>query len=146
MHPTVFAVKHPSNNITFVVVSAFVATSMDYCNSILAELPQSSIDPLQRVQILECGRQTHHRHRNTRTHHSRTTESALASSWVSHNFQTVSTHASGAHRPCSCLPVRHACMVTATADLSTQICEHSSIQTSVIETKFRWKKLLLRRT
>ena len=31
-------------------VSAFVTTRMDYCNSILAALPQSSIDPLQRVQ------------------------------------------------------------------------------------------------
>ena len=31
-------------------MSAFVTTRMDYCNSILAALPQSSIDPLQRVQ------------------------------------------------------------------------------------------------
>ena len=32
------------------LVSAFVTTRLDYCNSILAGLPQSTIDPLQRVQ------------------------------------------------------------------------------------------------
>ena len=31
-------------------MSAFVTTRLDYCNSILAGLPQSTIDPLQRVQ------------------------------------------------------------------------------------------------
>ena len=40
----------------------------------------------------------------------------LAYSWVLHNLQTVHTHASGAHRPCSWLLVRHG--YTATADLS----------------------------
>ena len=37
-------------DVTSGLVSAFVTTKMDYCNSILAALPQSSIDPLQRVQ------------------------------------------------------------------------------------------------
>ena len=37
-------------DVTSGLVSAFVTTRMDYCNSILAALPQSSIDPLQRVQ------------------------------------------------------------------------------------------------
>ena len=32
------------------LVSAFVTTRLDYCNSVLAGLPQSTIDPLQRVQ------------------------------------------------------------------------------------------------
>ena len=31
-------------------VSAFVTTRLDYCNSVFAGLPQSTIDPLQRVQ------------------------------------------------------------------------------------------------
>ena len=53
----------------------------------------------------ECSRQTHHWHRNTRAHHSSASESALAPSKVSHNVQTGRTHASGAYRPCSCLPV-----------------------------------------
>ena len=37
-------------DVTSGLVSAFVTTRMDYCNSILAALPQSSIVPLQRVQ------------------------------------------------------------------------------------------------
>ena len=31
-------------------MSAFVTTRLDYCNSVLAGLPQATIDPLQRVQ------------------------------------------------------------------------------------------------
>ena len=64
-------------DVTSGLVSAFVTTRMDYCNSILAALPQSSIDPLQRP---ECSRQTHHWHWNTRAHHSSASESALATS------------------------------------------------------------------
>ena len=37
-------------DVTSGLVSTFVTTRIDYCNSILAALPQSSIDPLQRVQ------------------------------------------------------------------------------------------------
>ena len=36
--------------VTSGLVSAFVTTRLDYCNSVLAGLPQSTIDPLQRVQ------------------------------------------------------------------------------------------------
>ena len=36
--------------VTLSLVSAFVTTRLDYCNSVLAGLPQASIDPLQRVQ------------------------------------------------------------------------------------------------
>ena len=36
--------------VTLGLVSAFVTTRLDYCNSVLAGLPQASIDPLQRVQ------------------------------------------------------------------------------------------------
>ena len=36
--------------VTSGVVSAFVTTRLDYCNSVLAGLPQSTIDPLQRVE------------------------------------------------------------------------------------------------
>ena len=32
------------------LVSAFVTTRLDYCNSVLAGLPHASIDPLQQVQ------------------------------------------------------------------------------------------------
>ena len=39
-----------SADVTSGLVSAFVTTRMDYCNSILAALPQSSIDPLHGVQ------------------------------------------------------------------------------------------------
>ena len=50
MNPTL---PHYTTDVTSGLVSAFVTTRMDYCNSILAALaalPQSSIDPLQRVQ------------------------------------------------------------------------------------------------
>ena len=56
-------------DVTSSLVSAFVTTRMDYCDSILAALPQSSIDPLQRVQNA-AAMQTHLWHRNTRAHHS----------------------------------------------------------------------------
>ena len=36
--------------VTSGLVLAFVTTRLDYCNSVLAGLPQSTIDPLQRVQ------------------------------------------------------------------------------------------------
>ena len=36
--------------VTSGLVSAFVTTRLDYCNTVLAGLPQSTIDPLQRVQ------------------------------------------------------------------------------------------------
>ena len=36
--------------VTSGLVSAFVTTRLDYCNSVLAGLPQATIDPLQRVQ------------------------------------------------------------------------------------------------
>ena len=36
--------------VTLGLVSAFVTTRLDYCNSVLAGLPQVTIDPLQRVQ------------------------------------------------------------------------------------------------
>ena len=65
-------------DVTSGLVSAFVTTRMDYCNSILAALPQSSIDPLQRVQNaaarLITGTGTREQH------HSCATESALAPS------------------------------------------------------------------
>ena len=36
--------------VTLGLVSAFVTTTLDYCNSVLAGLPHVTIDPLQRVQ------------------------------------------------------------------------------------------------
>ena len=36
--------------VTSGLVSTFVTTRLDYCNSVLAGLPQSTIDPLQRIQ------------------------------------------------------------------------------------------------
>ena len=36
--------------VTLGLVSAFVTTRLDYCNSVLTGLPQVTIDPLQRVQ------------------------------------------------------------------------------------------------
>ena len=36
--------------VTLGLVSTFVKTRLDYCNSVLAGLPQATIDPLQRVQ------------------------------------------------------------------------------------------------
>ena len=42
-------------DITAVMVSAFVLRRLDYCNSFLAGLPQSTIIPLQRVQMQQQG-------------------------------------------------------------------------------------------
>ena len=44
-----FHLRHFKSN-TLGLVSAFVTTRLDYCNSVLAGLPQASIDLLQRVQ------------------------------------------------------------------------------------------------
>ena len=71
----------------------------------------------------------------------------LASSRVSHNFQTVHTYASGAYRPCSCLPVWHGngnCW--SVRSRKAQIFEHFPIWTSIVEAQVQREKLLLRRT
>ena len=95
----------------------------------------------------ECGCQTHYWHQNMRTHHSCASESALASSQVPHNIKTVCTYASGAHRPCSCLPVWHGNgNRRSVRPRKAQIFKHFSIWTSVIEAQVRQEKLLICRT
>ena len=103
-------------DVTSGLVSAFVTTRMDYCNSILAALPQSSIDPLQRVQNVTARLITG---TGTREH---ITPALRSLHWLPVKFRItfklcVLSYASGAYRPCSFLPV---CMVTATADLSSR--------------------------
>jgi len=36
--------------VTAQLVSAFILSRLDYCNAVLAGLPRSTLDPLQRVQ------------------------------------------------------------------------------------------------
>ena len=91
--------------VTLGQVSAFVVTRLDYCNSVLAGLPQATIDPLQRVQNASC--QTCRWNRDTGSHHSCTQKPALASDQVTHTVQTVCAYAPSAHRSQSCLPGRH---------------------------------------
>ena len=112
-------------DVTSGLVSAFVTTIIDYCNSILTALPQSSIDPLQRVQNAAARLTTG---TETRKHITPALWSMhqLASRWVLHNIQAVRTHASDAHQPCFWLPVRHGNGNHRSVwSRKTQICEHS---------------------
>ena len=93
-------------DVTSGLVSAFVTTRMDYCNSILAALPQSSIDPQQRVQNAAARLITGI---GTREH---ITPALRSLYWLLVKYRItfklcILMHASGAHRPCSCLPLRH---------------------------------------
>ena len=91
--------------VTSGLVSAFVTTRLDYCNSVLAGLPQSTIDPLQRVQNaaarLVC------RNRNAGPHHSSPPEPTLASDQVPHYLQALRAHAPGASWSQPYVPVGH---------------------------------------
>ena len=64
----------------------------------------ASVDNWSTAACPECCRQTHNWHRNSRSHHSCSPESARAPSQVSHHIQTMRAHASGAYRPCPGLP------------------------------------------
>ena len=92
-------------DVTSGLVSAFVTTRVDYCNSILAALPQLSIDPLQRVQNAAARLITG---TGTREH---ITPALRSLHWLPVKYRitfklcVLMQYASGAYRPCSCLPV-----------------------------------------
>ena len=130
-------------DVTSGLVSAFVTT----CNSILAALPQSSIDPLQRVQNAAARLITG---TGTREH----ITSALRSlHWFPVKFRiefklcVLNTYASGAYRPSSCLPVWQGNGNRwSVRSRKAQIFEHFPIRTSTTEAQVWREKLLLCRT
>jgi len=42
--------RRAGKEVTTQLVIAFIASRLDYCNSVLAGLPQATLEPLQRVQ------------------------------------------------------------------------------------------------
>ena len=89
---------------------------MDYCNTILAALPQSSIDPLQRVQNAAARLITG---TGTRDH---ITPALRSLHWLPVKFRITFKLCVLMHlvhiRPCSCLYLSD--IVTATADLPSR--------------------------
>jgi len=49
-HQLPILIRHVGQELTLHLVLAYVITRLDYCNSLLAGLPLSSLEPLQRVQ------------------------------------------------------------------------------------------------
>ena len=41
--------KYINNNLTYILINSLVFSSIDYCNAILIELPQSTILPINRI-------------------------------------------------------------------------------------------------
>ena len=118
---------------------------MDYCNSILAALPQSSIDPLQRVQnavaILITGT-------GTREH---ITPALRSLHWLPVKFRItfklcVLMHLVHIGRA----PAYLSDIVTATADMPGRGILTSSntfrYELPIVKRKFRWERLVLCRT
>ena len=92
--------------VTSGLVSAFVTTRLDYCNSVLAGLLQSTIDPLQRVQNAAA---RHVAGTGTRDHITPVLQSIH---WLPIKFRTaclkaLRAHASGASWSQSCVHVGH---------------------------------------
>ena len=103
-------------DVTSGLVSALVTTRMDYCKSILAALPQSSIDPMQRVQKEAAARLI--TGTGTREH---ITPVLLSLHWLPVKFRItfklcVLMHQARIGRA----PAYLSDMVTATADLSSR--------------------------
>ena len=87
--------------VTSGLVTAFMTTRLDYCNSVLAGLPQFTIDPLQRAAVkLVAGIGT--REHSTLISHP---ESTLASNQVPQYSQALRAHAPGASLSQPCVPV-----------------------------------------
>ena len=133
-------------DVTSGLVSAFVTTRMDYCNSILAALPQSSIDPLQRVRNAAARLITG---TGTREHITPVLQSLH---WLPVKFRItfklcVLMHLVHIGRALAYLSDMHGngnCW--SVQPRKTQIFEHFQIWTSIIEAQVRREKLLLCRT
>ena len=130
--------------VTLGLVSAFVATRLDYCNSVLAELPRATIDPLQRVQNAAARLVAGIR---TRDH---ITPVLRSLHWLPIRLRIQ-------YKLCVLMylvrvgrsPAYLADMMTATADLlgrETPFCQQFPIRNPKTETQVWWAGLLIRWT
>lgn len=84
--------RRVGQDVTTRLVLALVTSRLDYCNSVLANLPQSTIEPLQRVQnaaarlIFDLGLREHVRH-------TQSDPTTLASDRVESAVQALHPHA-----------------------------------------------------
>jgi len=80
--------RHVRSEVTTQLVLALVISRLAYCNAALADLPQTTIAPLQRIQnaaarlVFELGPRKHARH-------SMSSPTALAACLLAHPVQTV---------------------------------------------------------
>ena len=99
------SVRHQlGREITQQLVSAFVLSRLDYCNAVLAGLPDATLAPLQRVlnasARLILGLET------TRSRHSSVERTALAPDQTEDRIQTLSSRLLVDQRPSSVLSSR----------------------------------------
>ena len=131
--------------VTSGLVSAFVTTRLDYCNSVLAGL--QTIYDWSTSTCSECGGQACCRNRNSGPHHSSPPVPTLASDQVPHYLQALLAHASGASWSQHCVPVGHDDIRRWLAwSWETKILQQLPIWTSTFETKVRRAEFLILRT
>ena len=128
------------------LVSAFMTTWLDYCNSVLAGLPQFTIEPLQRVRNAAAG---HVAWTGTRDHITPVPQSLH---WLPIRFRIiyklcVLMHLAGASWSQPCVSVWHDDIRRWPAwSWETEILQELPIWTSTVETKVRRAEFLVLRT
>ena len=115
--------------ITSGLMSAFVTTRLDYCNSVLAGPLQSTIDPLQRVQNSAARLVAETK---AGPHHSSPPAPTLASDQVPQYLQALRACAPGASWSQPCVPVGHDIRRWPAWSWETEILQQLPIWTSTV--------------